>query len=50
MVIEGNDAVAIPFTIIPLEIGKSPIEFHAYKDGDGDKIFKTLSVVVRKTK
>eukprot|EP00795_Rhopilema_esculentum_P010958 gene10958-19794_t len=45
VVVKGNDAVAIPFTVIPLQVGDSPIEVQAFTVDFGDKIRKNLSVV-----
>ena len=46
IVVKGNDAVAIPFTVIPLKVGDSPIEVLAFTIDSGDRIRKDLRVVV----
>eukprot|EP00795_Rhopilema_esculentum_P010956 gene10956-19791_t len=45
VVVKGNDAVAIPFTVIPLQVGDSPIEIQAFTVDLGDRIRKNLRVV-----
>ena len=46
VVIGSKDAVAIPFTIIPLKVGLMPIELVAFTMANTDKIVKELLVVV----
>ena len=46
LLIPANDAIAVPFTIIPLQIGEIPIEFVVNTMNGGDRILKKLTVKV----
>ncbi len=46
VIIDGKSAVAVPFLIIPLTIGKIPVEFQAFTSDKSDRVIRELLVVV----